>query len=863
MNHNTDAPSSKAAHKLQETLISGHNCREFYDHIDLLHGVPDLVSPVTPAADFPAQCHQLLKVLFQPGDMICIGEGVYNAKAENALRVTPRKGPMPEGVYFKVNSLVNVNGSGRRGGWADSDCTTKLMMLEIDSGPKEDQLKLWTAAISLGFPAVSLVDSGGKSYHVILRVNCSSMAAYKKVGSKLLNLFGPFILDPVTINCSRFTRLPGCVRGVGDGARQQKLVYLNPDAPVWTGEEPVVGEIAEFTPLAMPVPEWLRSASIRRAKERNSVPETDDAEKKQFLARVAAAGIKAGADLGQLADNMGWTLERLEATDELEEKTFIQCPWHLEHTGGGDADGPTDAYIYRRKSNFSFPWGFHCSHSSCNGVYKAIDVIEKVREEEPAALEMVVTPFCEPLDAFMADDDDEAAPEDDSEEEDVDPGGLNDLDNAATFVRRFKNKVYYLHDVKKWLLWDGKRWKRDELGHINNLADDVAKIRINAAEDLEQKMRAKSAGNIKSITNFLLKASCRPEIAAKSDGFDTDLWSAGTPDGVIDLRTGELRRAKPADRITRALAVRPGGPGECPTFLQCLKDFHPGRPEITAFLKRYFGYCLTGDVSEQKLVIFFGNGRNGKSTLVNTIKAVMGDYSVVAGRSLLVGKQKEDNDAPSPGIMKLKSARFGVVSETEFGVALNESMVKIFTGTDGVDGRGLQEAPQTFYPEVKLLLSSNYKPRIRGTDTGIWRRILLVPFDENFEGRENLALETLLKSEYPGILRWMIEGCLEYQEKGLAIPDSIQKVTKEFREGEDYLGMFISDNLTITKDCGGNVQKGLVYDLYQRWAISNGVRPVQAQALSKSLTERGAKGDRDTTSRFWTNITVMESADLG
>ena len=167
---NPENTRSKAEHKLQESLISGANCRNFYDHVDLLHGVDPLTSPVAPHEVFGKQGLQLFRTLFTLGDKVCAGTGVGQTEKVDAWNWSIGSGKTEKGAYFKVNRLISDEPSGRKGGWCDKDCDTQLMMIEIDSGPKEDQLLLWRAAISFGFPVVSLVDSGGKSFHAIIRV---------------------------------------------------------------------------------------------------------------------------------------------------------------------------------------------------------------------------------------------------------------------------------------------------------------------------------------------------------------------------------------------------------------------------------------------------------------------------------------------------------------------------------------------------------------------------------------------------------------------------------------------------------------------------------------------------------------------
>jgi putative DNA primase/helicase len=435
--------------------------------------------------------------------------------------------------------------------------------------------------------------------------------------------------------------------------------------------------------------------------------------------------------------------------------------------------------------------------------------------------------------------------------------GSNDFDNTNIFVKKFKGRVHYLHDEKTWLIWHAKRWKRDVTEFVNELANGVCVSLMRRAGNDSEMRAAKQAGNMKAIESMLKKARVRREIYSESSKFDTDKWLLGCKNGVLNLRTGEFRPARPQDRITRSVSTRFDPSADCPRWEQFMGEIHPNDPEITRFLQRFFGYALTGSVKEQKMLIFLGHGSNGKSTLVNHIQTVMGEYALTCPKSLLLSSKNGESET-SPEVTGMKGIRLGTVSETDPGVSLSDSRIKTMVGGEKVTGRDLYKSYETFEPEAKLFLSTNHTPRVKGNDKGIWRRLMLVEFKEDFDDRRDALLDHILETEHAGILNWMLRGCMEWQEKGLCPPPSVIAGTSEYRQGEDHLGTFIEDRVNFTEP-GVDTRKSVIYAAYVNWSHVNGSHPMQAASFGKAMTERGGiSGRSNSLGRFWTNLVLKD-----
>jgi putative DNA primase/helicase len=261
-------------------------------------------------------------------------------------------------------------------------------------------------------------------------------------------------------------------------------------------------------------------------------------------------------------------------------------------------------------------------------------------------------------------------------------------------------------------------------------------------------------------------------------------------------------------------------------------------PEMRVFLQRYFGLCLSG-LLEQKLGFLYGLGANGKSVLIDLLVWLLGDYSLVIDSSMLMKQRFKDGKSPRPDLVALKGVRFAVGSELSDGQAFDEGEMKKLTGSDRITGRAPYAVEAvTFMPTHKLCLAGNHRPIITDTTHSMWRRPMLIGFDQVIHpDQQDKMLPSRLKQEGSGILNWLLSGLRDYSRDGLQIPKSVEAAMASYQTESDTLGIFIEDSYTL--DSNSKIDKASCYRLYQDWAFSNGHCRLSSSALTKRLAERG------------------------
>jgi putative DNA primase/helicase len=420
-----------------------------------------------------------------------------------------------------------------------------------------------------------------------------------------------------------------------------------------------------------------------------------------------------------------------------------------------------------------------------------------------------------------------------------------DLGNAERFVDAHRNQVLWCPARKAFLVWDGKRHAWDDRGEVVKLAHQVARGIFHDAADAENEDEQKAiskwalASQNESRINAMLSQS-KPYLAVGMEELDRDPWLVNCQNGTLDLRTGRLKDHDPVDRITKIVPVEYNPDASCPRFMRFLKETLVD-DAVIKFVKRYSGYTVTGVTRERLLAILYGLCKNGKTTLVELLHEVLGDYARNTDvETLLIKKyQGVGND-----VAALKGARFVSAAEVEKGRRLAESKVKQLTGRDTVTARFLFGENFDFKPEFKLWLSTNNKPVIQGTDDAIWDRLRLIPFTQRFEGAQaDPKLPDKLREEIAGVFAWMVEGCLEWQEHGLGEPKPVTDATKQYREEMDTLAAFLDEVCIL-----GAKHRVLAESLYQRyamWCDKSGERKDPKKAFVARLEERGFSRRRE------------------
>jgi len=415
-----------------------------------------------------------------------------------------------------------------------------------------------------------------------------------------------------------------------------------------------------------------------------------------------------------------------------------------------------------------------------------------------------------------------------------------DQGNAERLVARHGRHLHYIHPWRKWLTWSGRQWRLDDTGGVLRYAKDTVRGMFHEAEpgdgDLINRelanhaIRSEAKGRIEAM---IALAQSEPGIPVLPDQLDKDPWLLNVQNGTIDLRSGHLRVHKREDLITKMIPVAYDPDAKAPTFEAFLERILPS-PALRSFLQKAIGYAASGEVSEEILVILHGTGDNGKTTLINAILEALGDYAMQAANDLLLVKR----GAHPTELTDLFGTRFVSCSETDDGRRLAEALVKQLTGRERIRARGMREDFWEFSPTHTIFLATNHRPEVRGTDHAIWRRIKLVPFEVKIpEGEKDTNLPAKLREELPGILAWIVAGCLDYQREGLGEPDEVRAATETYRAEMDVLAAFIEDRCAVNEKA--EVPATRLFNAYKDWARDSDEEELKQRTFGMRLKERG------------------------
>lgn len=424
----------------------------------------------------------------------------------------------------------------------------------------------------------------------------------------------------------------------------------------------------------------------------------------------------------------------------------------------------------------------------------------------------------------------------------------SDVGYADKFVRRFSGSIRFCADEYIWLVFDeAAGWRRDASQVIRAKAADFARelylSAVEKAKDLPPDEGIKlmssmvSLGNRKRIDPALTFAQCNPAITIQAVQLDAEPFLVGARNGVVDLRDGSFQPHQPGHLVTRRLGTDYVPGAAAPTWERFLAEVQPD-PEMRAFLQRLAGYALTGEIREHILPFHYGTGANGKGTyLEHALLKLAGDYGAKLTDSLVY--QSAKGHVPHLEVANLCGKRFALGEENAEGGSLNESLLKAMTGGDRVKGRFHYGNFVEYFPTYKTALVGNHKPRIDGTDDGIWRRFLLVDWPVQIPpARRDGQLKDKLAAEMPGILNWVVAGARDWMQDGLRPPECCTAATAAYRMQSDKLAEFIADQ--FVQEEGATVTKAAAYAAYREWATQAGVaHPASKRGLGFQLAARG------------------------
>jgi putative DNA primase/helicase len=429
----------------------------------------------------------------------------------------------------------------------------------------------------------------------------------------------------------------------------------------------------------------------------------------------------------------------------------------------------------------------------------------------------------EQLDALIA-----QAPKQQPSPGDEADGGLEDriaLDFSALHVERLR----FVATWNKWLEWDGVRWRFEDTLHAFDLSRQLCRNAENTSH--------------KTVAAVVALARADRRQAATAAQWDADPWLLGTPGGTVDLRTGELLPARQDQYITKITSVTPASqpPAQsCQLWLEFLQRVTGGNEQLQDFLQRVCGYCLTGLTIEDSLFFLHGKGGNGKSVFLGTVSDIVADYHKTASMEMFTVTYGERHPTD---LAMLRGARLVTAIETEEGKRWDESKLKALTGGDKISARFMRQDFFEYVPQFKLLIAGNHKPTFRSVDEAIRRRVKLVQFTVTIpENERDPELSDKLKNEWPGILRWVIEGALMWKREGLNPPATVKDATDDYLTGQDDLQRFIDDACVVGPDESDTTEH--LWDGWTDWAEDRREFVGTQRRFSDRLQDKGFVPDR-------------------
>ncbi len=437
---------------------------------------------------------------------------------------------------------------------------------------------------------------------------------------------------------------------------------------------------------------------------------------------------------------------------------------------------------------------------------------------------------------------------------------LTDAGNSRRLVRTLGDDLRYCDAWHKWLAWDGTRFAFEDTGQSMRAAraavhlmeaEAMAAGPARAAEVRRHALRSQSAERLSAMLRL---AQSEREIAVHARAFDRDPMLFNCVNGTLHLRSGVFREHRRADLLSKRAGCeyRPGA--RCDTWLRFLGTVMRGDAPMLAFLQRIAGYLLTGRTTEQVMFLAVGRGRNGKTTFVQALAALLGDYALRTPSEMFAVKQF---DGIPNDVARLQGARFAYASEIEQGRQIAEARIKDLTGGDTVTARFLHGEYFEFEPVCKLWLSANHRPRIAGTDEGIWRRIVEIGFDYVVPaGEVDPDLRGKLHDELPGILNWALEGCRLWQETGLAIPAGVREAVDAHRAGCDALHGFFAQRCVM--EASGEAGATVLYRAYVQWCAKEEVEAMSQQKFGRRMNAAGFGRRRGGDGYRWRGVSLKE-----
>ena len=433
------------------------------------------------------------------------------------------------------------------------------------------------------------------------------------------------------------------------------------------------------------------------------------------------------------------------------------------------------------------------------------------------------------------------------------------LGNAKRLVAEHGANFHYVPEWKSPIVWNGTRWVIDQHIAMERLAKEtVRNLYRQAAKITDDKRRAdflrfcKSSESRGHRESMVKDTYSEPGVAVSLDQLDANPWRFNVRNCTIDLKSRKRVKHCREDLFTQLAPVKWVRDAECARWLKFLNQIFDGNEELIAYVRRAIGYSLTGDVGEKAVFVLYGGGNNGKTTLLETIRHVLGDYAGQIRINTLMTKRSDESASHRSDIADLKGKRFVTSSEVDHGQRLSEAQLKYLTGMGRIKTNRMRKDGFEFDPQFKIFLDCNHKPIVRGTDNGIWNRIHLIPFEVEIPSEEiDTSLPRKLRAEASGILRWALKGFADWRENGLNVPQTVKEATAGYRCEMDVVGRFLEECCDINGSL--KTKTSNLYLAYSSWCDQNGHHPMSNNAFGRELTRRGFE-QKKSSGRWWVGI---------
>lgn len=436
---------------------------------------------------------------------------------------------------------------------------------------------------------------------------------------------------------------------------------------------------------------------------------------------------------------------------------------------------------------------------------------------------------------------------------------ITGITNAKRLVKLYGDKARYVPAWKNWIIWNGKHWERDDALRIVTLAKQtVVSMYDHASAIADPAQRTDFAKNILKCegSNKIIEMIelARDDAVTQHDALDTLPMLLNCQNGTLDLTTGKLRPFDPKDMLTKITDVTYDPNAKCPKWLESLNKAFQGSEGLIKYYQKLAGYTMTGNTQEQCFFLLWGSGANLKTTLLNVQEAVLGDYARKADTSSFM---KKDSRSASGDLVRLRGARFVKAIESDLGQKLAENLIKTVCGDDGIVCRQIYEREQEYNVEFKLLLATNNKPVINGTEKGIWRKVKLIPFTYTIPDKERVKdyHKILIAEELSGVLNWMLEGCMLWQKEGLGDCKEVSDATAIYKNENDSVAKFLNDS--TVGEPGSKISASVTHAAYLQYCNEMGEYAKSVKEFKVEMENKNYEWRRESAGMMWLDLKLM------